>query len=196
MGRSGWKIGMLGLVLLTVGCAQWRLKNSLECFCGSQVRMPDDLEIVVDGAAVDSVAGCALAKLVLYFPTDCCTSCSLSKLGDYNELFELCERSEGRFALVPLFAPAEADYAAVHADLQLRTQPFPVYIDRHDAFRRLNPALPDDARCRTFLIDRNDRVVLVGDPLAGEALQTLFLHTLNNLLAHDGIYVPDNPSDR
>lgn len=41
-------------------------------------------------------------------------------------------------------------------------------------------------------MDKNDEIVLVGDPVASDAMWNLFKATLdNNMLAHDGVYVPD-----
>lgn len=42
-----------------------------------------------------------------------------------------------------------------------------------------------------LLLDRNNRVVLVGNPLINDAMRALFKATLDNMLAHDGVYVPD-----
>ncbi len=43
----------------------------------------------------------------------------------------------------------------------------------------------------TLLLDKDNRVVLVGNPLASDAMWTLFKSTLDNMLAHDGVYVPE-----
>jgi len=42
------------------------------------------------------------------------------------------------------------------------------------------------------LLDRNNRIVLIGNPLNGDAMWELFKSTLENMLAHDGEYVPEN----
>ena len=49
-----------------------------------------------------------------------------------------------------------------------------------------------DPRFQSFLLDRNNRIVLIGNPLNGDAMWELFKSTLENMLAHDGEYVPEN----
>ena len=49
----------------------------------------------------------------------------------------------------------------------------------------------DNAIYHCFLMDKNDEIVLVGDPVASDAMWNLFKATLDNMLAHDGVYVPD-----
>lgn len=70
--------------------------------------------------------------------------------------------------------------------------PFPVFIDRTNEFIRRNDPILADTRFQSFLLDRNNRIVLIGNPLNGDAMWNLFESTLENMLAHDGEYVPEN----
>lgn len=75
--------------------------------------------------------------------------------------------------------------------LKFSQVPYPVYIDEAEQFTQLNSFLPEDTRYHTFLLDRNDCIVLVGNPLGSDAMWALFRSTLDNMLAHDGLYVPE-----
>lgn len=64
-------------------------------------------------------------------------------------------------------------------------------VDKNNEFIAKNNFIPDNAIYHCFLMDKNDEIVLVGDPVASDAMWNLFKATLDNMLAHDGIYVPD-----
>jgi len=47
------------------------------------------------------------------------------------------------------------------------------------SFERLNPHLPKDERFHTFLLDENNKVILVGYPVNNPKLKELYLKELN-----------------
>ena len=87
--------------------------------------------------------------------------------------------------------PGERGYRSLISELQFSEPPYPVYVDKENLFQTSNPSIPDDSRYHTFLLDRNNRVVLVGNPLASNAMRSLFRKTLDNMLANDGLYIPE-----
>ena len=63
------------------------------------------------------------------------------------------------------------------------------YIDKKNEFCSINSNILK-SNYSTFLVDKNNRVVLVGNPLSSDAMWSLFRKTLDNMLANDGLYVP------
>ena len=69
---------------------------------------------------------------------------------------------------------------------------YPVILDSTANFINVNPSIP-----RRFALpyvparQGNNRVVLVGNPLASDAMWSLFRKTLDNMLANDGLYIPE-----
>ena len=68
-----------------------------------------------------------------------------------------------------------------------------IILDSTNTFKKINPVIPlNNSSLHTFLLDKNNRIVLIGNPLNGDAMWNLFKSTLENMLAHDGEYVPEN----
>ncbi len=65
------------------------------------------------------------------------------------------------------------------------------YIDRDKLFYDKHEWLLHNPQFRTFVLDKDDNVVMVGNPVTNKQINSLFISTINNMLAHDGIYVPD-----
>lgn len=51
---------------------------------------------------------------------------------------------------------------------------YPILIDTLGEFERLNPHLPKNQALHTFLLDENNRVILVGNPLRNKKIKEMF----------------------
>jgi len=51
---------------------------------------------------------------------------------------------------------------------------YPVLIDTLGEFEKLNVHLPKDRAFHTFLLDENNNVILVGDPLYNKMIRKMF----------------------
>lgn len=185
---------LLILIVLATSCSQWRIKNEIESFCQETVSLPADLEMVCESTVLSDSLELALTdpiKLILYFSADRCTSCVIRGLEDYEKVFKL--KVEGLFSPIIMFSPQDDDreYKGLITNLKFQSLPYPIFIDKHNKFPQLNAKLPEDSRYHTFLLDKNNRVVLVGNPLASDKMWSLFNSTLDNMLSHDGMYVPE-----
>ena len=63
-----------------------------------------------------------------------------------------------------------------------------IYVDTAQYFRKKNPQIPSDVLFHTFLLDNDNKVVLVGDPTKNKSIQNLFKQILNENL---GISIND-----
>src|SRR5574344_1324288 len=70
------------------------------------------------------------------------------------------------------------DYNIVKSALNLSQLKHSVYIDTIDVFKQNNPQLPDSRIYHTFLLNKENKVVLIGNPLYNEHVEKLFLELL------------------
>ena len=124
----------------------------------------------------------------MYYSDIECSSCTINNLIEYHDIYK-------KIGGGTLFSPIiifglNNQYYSITSNLQSHGIDFPVIIDKYNDFRSINPSIPDDSRYHTFLLDRNNRVVLVGNPPSSDAMWSLFRKTLDNMLDNDGLYVP------
>lgn len=181
---------LFGFAILLSGCARKELKKGLTDFIGTNIALPADLQSVKDGSIMPYAAQRSDATLIIYYDSTSCTSCNVTHLYDYMEIVDIAEKSHGRFQVMPIFTPEWKIKRQVVPLLQTTQYPFPVYVDMEGEFARLNPAIPVDRRFHVFLLDKRRKVVCVGNPIMNDALWTLFVSTLDNLLANEGEYRP------
>lgn len=60
--------------------------------------------------------------------------------------------------------------------------PYPIYMDTTGIFHRTNPQLPSNPMLHTFLLDENNEVLVVGNPLENEKIDRMFWRTVKEKL--------------
>lgn len=175
---------------VAIGCSRWRVHKEIEMFTKTAIRIPDDMDVIQNGLLDSCVRPLPYKiKLIVYYTSKGCSSCNIGHLGDLEEFFNL--KHGDSYSPVVIFAPEAQKYHELVHSLKLQAYPFPIYIDKNGSFERLNTNLPADTRYHTFLVDKNDYITLVGNPIWNEAIRILFFSTLDNMLSHDGVYVPE-----
>lgn len=177
------KLILLMVCAISISCKNNDIQNKLQKFINSEIIIPNNMDVFPDGCAQQFDG----PKLVYFVDSIGCISCRL------NHLFEnlnILNESDAKCTVLPIIAPNKNNQEVL---LLIREHNIhiPIYIDKENSFYKLNKTLPPDYKYHSFLLDKNNQVVLVGDPLASDAMWTLFKSTLDNMLAHGGVYVPE-----
>lgn len=101
-------------------------------------------------------------KLIVYYDNQECQSCHAGRINNWVKLINKCKRydTEILFFFNPL--PKELHHLATNLALQRANAT--VFIDTCGYIVENNRWIPDNIICHTFLIDKNNNVVMVGDP--------------------------------
>lgn len=156
------------------------LKDTLGKFMSNVIIIPDSLSVILDGNLVahSSLDMYKDKKLIMFVDSSLCTSCRISALNNMIELYELSE-TDGRFSVIAIFSPAINESQYIEEMLKHLYFPYPLYIDRNHLFLQIN-SIPKDSRFHNFLIDKEGRILCVGNPLGNSKLKSVFMAALNN----------------
>ncbi|WFE86599.1 DUF1573 domain-containing protein [Parabacteroides chongii] len=111
-------------------------------------------------------------KIIIYVDSTGCTSCKL-KPAKWKELiqhFDSVTQEEIPF----LFFFHPKDIEKLHNTLIIENFDYPVCIDLNDQLNKLN-LFPTDIAFHTFLLDKNNKVIVLGNPIANPAIKDLYL---------------------
>lgn len=90
-------------------------------------------------------------------------------------------------AVMVILAPATAEqFAAADAMCRLYDRPDVVLWDSTGTFIRTNPVVPQDENYHTFLLDRDNRVVLAGSPAGNPRMWDLYRKTIVRMIENNG----------
>lgn len=115
-------------------------------------------------------------KIVSYVDSIGCTSCKL-KLGEWkafiNEIDSLCISDDIQF----LFFFASKNKNLINRILLYNKFLYPVCVDEKDSINKLNN-FPSDAMFQTFLLDKSNKVVAMGNPIYNPKVKELYLNII------------------
>ena len=178
-----------------LGCGKIKLKNELKDFVGLKITIPHNLQATVQGKdTLLSGFGDRDMKLVVFFDSVGCSSCQVKQMNQWQEIIDFSKATKQKFNIVFIFSPkiGKSFLHEVRNSLRASQFSYPVFIDTLSSFLSANPAIPDDKRFHTFLLDENNKVVLVGNPQGNEKLWQLYKGEIQNRIADK---IPSTPAE-
>lgn len=116
-------------------------------------------------------------KLVVYVDSLECTSCFVQHLFLYDNLnISLPPQCE----LVMILSPSANELSVVRHVISLEHHSYPIIVDETGFFERLNPDLPSDNRFHSFLLDKDNKPLIIGDPVNYPSVLRLIRKTIYN----------------
>lgn len=160
------------LALLPLGGCKARIAIQLERMYGREVEFPPSVVEVMSGDRMEGVViPEGMNRMVLYFGKEDCSKCQAGRLAEFYDLIDTC-RTRAVLPVV-LFSDGSNMEEAEAATAQSYYS-FPVFFDEEGGFAKANRFLPRDRRFHIFLIDKEDCVLYVGNPVANETAMKSF----------------------
>lgn len=114
-------------------------------------------------------------KYIIYSDSTRCTPCAINKMYIWNSLLEYSKNYNGQLKFYFIFCPARKDLQEMKFALIKNSRfHYPVVLDTLGEFEKLNSHLPRNNALHAFLLDENNNVVLVGDPLHNKEIKNMF----------------------
>ena len=179
------------IVPLLYSCTNNRLVKEVELFTGKHIILSSDLRTVYNGK--DTVLANFTEvpiKLIVWYDSLVCSSCQVSQMHEWCDIINYSDSLAQWFSIVYIFSPKYEDMDNVNMLLKVDKLSYPVFIDPNTTFVRENPELPQNNQLHSFLIDRNNKVVLIGNPLYNPSLWALYKRTIQKMIDNDGV-LPD-----
>lgn len=120
-------------------------------------------------------------RMVVYVDSSRCSPCTLDKMFVWNDFIKETDSVfGGRLECVFIVAPKPEQMEDAFLSIESSGLKKPVYVDTTYAFRKANKDFPNDSRFHTFLLDRNDSILLVGNPLEMQIVKELLYKNFSN----------------
>ena len=168
------------MLLLLSSCSErHKLRRTMSKFVQTEIQIPGDLECVYNReVTIINKDTLKPYKLIVYYDSLDCSSCRISHLMDLYPLYDMADTSN--FSVITIFSPKKENLEEVSFQIQILDPTIPVYIDRLGSFAQFNQGIPLDVKFHSFLVNNDDIVVLVGNPLYNENIAGLLNKIINN----------------
>lgn len=171
---------LLNLIVLSVilsSCHNIRKddRNAVLNLTGNEIMLPDSLGVMIQDVPVEYDFSFADYKVVTYIDSKGCTTCSM-KLTPWNDLINEFKTIEGIDVNFLMILNKDADEDLITA-LKLNFFRHPVMFDPQGRFKEKN-SLPSSPAYHTMLLDSDNKVVAVGNPVLSPKIKDLYRQIL------------------
>lgn len=147
-----------------------KIKNIVQTWQTKEILFPNNLKVKVYGKDTICSIDNKKYKILNYIDTSGCTACQL-KLYEWKLLKD--EVDSLKLNTDFIFIVYLQDYRELELMQCKNKFNVPLYYDLQDSFNKLNK-LPQFQTFRTFLLDTNNRVLLIGNPINNPKLWSLY----------------------
>ena len=121
-------------------------------------------------------------KFVLFTDSDECSSCALTSFYDWQPLIERETKiHKSKIDFIFIFSPKASELSKLKKKILHANIHHPIYIDSNGIFSKNND-IPHNHLFHTFLVDTNNQVVLVGNPLISEKIRDLMDKVIDGVI--------------
>ena len=119
-------------------------------------------------------------RLIVFVDSSSCSLCEIRKIWKWEAFLKEKERSNfiGLFVILETNRKKMAD---IKETLESDGISCPVYLDYKFSFLRNNPHVPNNHLFHSFLLDKNDSVILIGEPIQNKTIENLYDKKINEL---------------
>ena len=156
-----------------------KIGKEMKAFYGSCIELPTDSMINVSPRPLAEMYKYARYIYIMYVDSTSCSDCANSKLTDWSQLNLTDAFKKGILRYILIVAPKQ--HQRMHVlNIIKRDALFNkyVYIDTTGIFERKNPNLPTNKHLRTFLVNKQKNVKLIGNPIANEKIKNMLIKIL------------------
>ena len=171
-------IALFMSVLMLGGCSKSsemeHYARLVEYWQGREIKLPEVMTDVLTGDTIDFSD--ADFTILTYVDSDGCTSCKL-RLPIWNEFANSLDSISDANVQFLVVVNSNADKGIAYL-LKRDSYHFPVYIDHLDKVNTAN-LFPTDHRAQTFLLDRYDKVIAIGNPTLNNTIRDLYCSVIS-----------------
>ncbi len=170
------QIALVCMVLMSCGSRNDVRKNVEEMASVPVSIIESDMECWVPDSSRFSVSDTKKDyTMVVYVDSTQCTPCFINRLTDWNEFVSFEKNKKYSVDFVFILETSPDMMESTVGNLEKSTFRHPVYIDSKCSFRKENPHIPQGIMYHTFLLDKENKVIMVGNPCTSKEIKELFL---------------------
>ena len=146
------------------------LSKELSVLQSSSIILPQGEDLIIHN--MDSMTYNKENKLkyIIYSDSLACSSCMINSLISWNPFIEYSKNYNGKLVFYFVFSPAKKDVRSLNMLIRNSEFKYQIIVDGKNNFAKSNSHLPKDNLLHTFLLDENNNVILVGNPVRNKKI--------------------------
>lgn len=159
--------------IVSSSCDRRRIEQELQQLTSTEITIPQDSLLSFNyksKAQLDS----SKYKYVIYYDSTVCSTCTLKNMYYWEVLRDSVSSLGTNVNFVFIFAPSKEKRGKFLNDLKQAREKFIAFVDTSGCFIKRNSQIPQNANAHAFLLDSNNKIIMVGNAQNNPAIETLF----------------------
>lgn len=119
-------------------------------------------------------------KLIIYVDSTKCSTCYLNTINRWCNTLDSLRKKSDKFASAFILSSSKQHIQDVKFKLEYLKFDHLIYLDSVGVFALSNPHIPTESMYHTFLLDKNNKIVFVGDPSRNQNVYIKLFKILEN----------------
>lgn len=160
------------------------VQKAVEKMQMSAIAIPYDMMTCWAGDSIIEVSpwNKAKLKLVHYVDSATCSTCYLQKIALKKNLFSMETLSNNEFYNIFIINPDGKAKKKLKLKYLEKSIPQAIFVDSANFFLKANPNIPSESMYHTFLLDENNKIILVGNPMLNKQIEEMLLSLVEEKL--------------
>lgn len=169
---------MLAFLLFLGSCSNGEKRKIvalLQDWTSHEIKFPADLIFTIQGRDTVDFPMCGEFKVVSYVDSIGCTDCKM-QLFKWNKFVAMLDSAFSKKVSIYMILNPKS-LTDIKYILRRDGFKYPVCIDLNDSFNKLN-RFPSNIAFQTFLLDENNKVLAIGNPIHNPKIKELYLNII------------------
>lgn len=173
------------IMMCLVSCKKNRTYHIVDNLYNKEITISKEL-IPISGSEFNNMYSDPEASLLFWFDSTECSICKFERMSLFEDIFIFCRDSveEHKINVLVLFSPSSFQIDDFFEVLNNTKSKYPLLFDKSNRFSLDNNFLPHSRTYHTFLLDKDNKIILVGSPIVNERIWILYKSTLKELLVN------------
>ena len=174
-------LSLLVILSFPVSCNNMNIRKELKRMMNFEITIPHLHHAIFNGEdVVMHFPNEASVRMIALFDSTFCASCHLPNMKVWNEVIAYSKASHSRFEPIFIFSPKQEEVVSLKQSLRDNMFEWPLFIDENGDFLKNNHVIPQDSRFHTFLLNSENKIILVGSPVNNEVLWDMYKEQIQN----------------
>ena len=154
-----------------------KVENDIKELVGREIVFPNGGKIINKGENLSyKMLTKKGIKILAYFDYLNCSSCDVKLLEIYNEEIKKIDPNIAFIGVI-----CNKDEKSIYKMFDTHNISIPIIYYNSESFGEVNNLKNRTARCKTFLLDKENKIVLVGEPFNSEKLRMMYKKQIDKL---------------
>lgn len=168
---------LFSFVLFDGACSsrERQFAKEIEILRSEAIRLPSEGLIMQLGTELQKIKmNMKELKLIVYTDSIGCTTCAINHIHLWESYIDYSKQINNQLRFYFIFSPMKSELRKIKLMIANTILDYPILLDSLREFEKLNPHLPKSRALHTFLLDENNKVILVGNPLQNKKIKDMF----------------------